>query len=142
VPIKIREQWKSKDDNSLDKRLLKWAKMYDDEELPDRAAYDLHELAEDYRNWKTSADEDRTNLGSIIHDDALRLLKRKRAGNSKEVLKDEVIKDFKNMLKGIETYEGINRLANELIIARRISSSMKQANRGKKDKENSKEGAY
>jgi len=137
VPIKIREQWKSKDDNCLDKRLLKWAKMYDDEELPDRAAYDLHELAEDYRNWKTSTDKERMNLGRIIRDDALRLLKRKRASHGKEFLKDEVISDFKNMLNGIESYEGICKLANELIIARRISSSMKQANRGaRKNKEN------
>lgn len=140
VPIKIREQWKSKNDNSLDKRLLKWAKMYDDEELPDRAAYDLNELAEDYRNWKASTDEEQTNLGSIIHDDALRLLKRKRSGHGKEFLKDEVIEDFKIMLKGIESYEGISKLANELIIARRISSSIKQANRGIRDKENARRG--
>jgi hypothetical protein len=82
------------------------------------------------------------NLASIIHDDALRLLKRKRSGHGKEFLKDEVIRDFRNLLKGIESYEGISRLANELIIARRISSSMKQANRGIKDKENAKEGAH
>jgi CRISPR-associated protein Cmr2 len=142
VSIKIREQWKSKGDNSLDERLLKWAKMYDDEELPDRAAYDLHELAEDYRNWKTSTDEERMNLSRIIRDDALRLLMRKRAGHGKEFLKDEVISDFKNMLNGIESYEGICRLANELIIARRISSSIKQANQGKKAKERTKEVAH
>ena len=142
VSIKIREQWKSKDDNSLDERLLKWAKMYDDEELPDRAAYDLHELAEDYRNWKTSTDEERMNLSRIIRDDALRLLMRKRAGHGKEFLKDEVISDFKKMLNGIESYEGICRLANELIIARRISSSIKQANRAKKNKENVNGGKH
>lgn len=142
VSIKIREQWKSKDDNSLDERLLKWAKMYDDEELPDRAAYDLHELAEDYRNWKTSTNEERMNLSRIIRDDALRLLMRKRAGHGKEFLKDEVICDFKKMLNGIESYEGICRLANELIIARRISSSIKQANRAKKNKENVNGGKH
>ena len=138
VPIKIREQWKSKDDNSLDERLLKWAKMYENEELPDKAAYDLHELAEDYRNWETSTDEERKNLGSVIRDDALRLLKKKKSGHGKESLKDEVIEDFRNMLNGIDSYEGISRLANELIIARRISSSLKQANRAKKNKENVK----
>jgi CRISPR-associated protein Cmr2 len=139
VPIKIREQWNAEGENGLDERLKKWAKMYNEEELPDRAAYDLHELAEDYRNWTTSSDEDRKNLGGIISDDALRLLKRKRSSHGKEALNEDVIGDFRNMLKGINSYEGISGLANELIIARRISSSMKQANHAKKTKENVKE---
>ncbi len=127
VPIKIREQWNAEGENGLDERLQKWAKMYNDEKLPDRAAYDLNEMAEDYRNWKTSTDDERENLGRIICDDALRLLRRKRAGHGREFLKEEVIEDFRIMLTGINSYEGISRLANELIIARRISSSIKQA---------------
>lgn len=142
VPIKIREQWKAEGENGLDERLQKWAKMYNEEKLPDRAAYDLHELAEDYQNWKTSTDDERENLGCIICDDALRLLKRKRAGHGREFLKEEVIEDFRNMLMGINSYEGISRLANELIIARRISSSMKQADPEQKNKESVTEGAH
>ena len=139
VPIKIREQWKTKDENGLDERLLKWANMHYKDELPDRAAYDMRELAEDYRNWSASTEEEKKALGSIIYADALRLLKRKRSAHGGEVIKDEIMKDFKEMLSGVDSYEKITRLANELIIARRLASAIKQANMEPQDIENAEE---
>ncbi|MCX6678862.1 MAG: type III-B CRISPR-associated protein Cas10/Cmr2 [Methanothrix sp.] len=139
VPIKIRDQWKAKGENGLDERLLKWANMHCRDELPDRAAYDMRELAEDYRNWSASTEEEKKALGSIIYADALRLLKRKRAGHGGEAIKEEIVKDFKEMLSGVDSYEKITRLANELIIARRLASAIKQANRKPQNNENAEE---
>jgi CRISPR-associated protein Cmr2 len=141
VPIKIREQWKARDEKGLDERLLKWAKMHCKDELPDRAAYDMRELAEDYRNWSASTEEEKKALGNIIYADALRLLKRKRAGHGGEAIRGEIVKDFKEMLSGVDSYEKISRLANELIIARRLASAIKQANRKPQNNENAEEEA-
>ncbi len=122
TPIKIRERWDPEGEISLDKRLLKWAEMHYMDMLPDGAAYDMHELAEDYRNWKgTTKDQ----LENLIIADCWRLLKRKKAGSiSSETLKLDNIKD---LLAGVGSYEKIKMRSDELILSRQIKDAMKQA---------------
>lgn len=182
-PIKIREKWRPKDKGELDQalgldeRLLIWAEMHCDDELPDSVAYDMHELAEDYRNWDISSEEKKTErehliadyaiqllnqemhcnevlpdgtkrdafelaeycyknwdnsseekkrkLEKIIAADSLRLLKRKKASSkSEEALKIEKIERLR---KGVDSYEAVRRLADEIILARRLANAMRQA---------------
>jgi len=122
TPIKIRERWDPVGEISLDKRLLKWAKMHYEDMLPDGAAYDMHELAEDYRDWKgTTKDQ----LEKLIIADCRRLLKRKKAGStSSEALK---LDDIEYLLSGVDSYEKIKMRSDELILSRQIASAMKQA---------------
>lgn len=179
-PIKIRAKWK----DGLDERLLTWAEMHCKDELPDSAAYDLHELAEDYKNWDilspdkvkekedlinayavqlsklkemhgdenqpessacenaerdslelakycyklwdTSSKEKKDALGALLSADVLRLLKRKKAGSkADEALK---IEKLDRLLKGVNSYETASRMADEIILARRLASAMRQAN--------------
>ena len=176
-PIKIREKWNPKNKDGLDKRLLTWAEMHCNDELPDSAAYDMHELAEDYKNWDIyseekrkerellianyamqllksekhcddelpdsaesdayelakycyknwdiSSEEKKEKLEKIIAADSLRLLKRKKASSkSEEALKIEKIERLQN---GVDSYEAVRRLADEIILARRLASAMRQA---------------
>lgn len=122
TPIKIRERWDPEGEISLDKRLLKWAEMHCMDMLPDGAAYDMHELAEDYKDWKGTT---KAQLESLIIADSWRLLKRKKAGSiSSEALKLDHIKD---LLAGVDSYEKIKMRSDELILSRQIASAMKKA---------------
>lgn len=122
APTKIRERWDPEGEVSLDKRLLRWAEMHCRDELPDSAAYDMHELAEDYKNWKETSKEE---LEKLIIADSRRLLKRKKAGGiSSVVLKGG---DIEDLLTGVDSYEKIRIRADELILARQIAAAMEQA---------------
>jgi CRISPR-associated protein Cmr2 len=128
-PICLRKQWID-DSNSLDKRLDKWAKMHNENELPDKAAYEMRELAEVYRNWNGTP---KTDLENIIKADAKRMLKRKRpgGGEGQKILSKEI----DSMLKGLDSYQKVRHLADELILARKLSDAMKMADRGAKKPE-------
>lgn len=140
APIKIREQWKLKTEQindvhvlnwaemGLDERLLKWAEMHCTDVLPDSAAYGMHELAEDYRNWNNSSKEMEKELPNLIAADIMRLLKRKRGGaGTVSLTKENIVA----MLNAGNPSEVAARLADEMILARRLADAMMQAN-GKK----------
>ena len=185
-PIMIREKWRPKGKDGLDERLLAWAEMHSSNELPDSAAYDMHELAEDYKkwdvssgekkkeredlirnyatqlfklmeiqsnvepsdslarenaksdilelaeychkNWDVSSEEKKNNLGTLIAADILRLLKRKKVSSeSDEALKREIREKIERLRKGVNSYESASRMANEIILARRLANAMRQA---------------
>ena len=122
-PIRLREQW-TDDDYSLDKRLDKWAKMHNENELPDKAAYEMRELAEVYRNWKGIS---KVDLAKLIKADSTRMLRRKRPeGDEKQKILE---KDIDSMLYGLDSYQKVRHLADELILARKLSEVMKMADR-------------
>ena len=102
-PIRIREQWKPAGKNGLDERLMNWTKMHLNDELPDKAAYDLHELAKDYKNWEGVSKEE---LSKLIAKDALRLLKRKKSGRDGKNLSEGMIM---SLLKDVDSYEKISQ---------------------------------
>jgi len=109
-PIKVREQWR--DTDGLDARLDLWAEMYRADKFPDGAAYDLRQLAEDYRSWEKIPD-------TLLREDTLRLLKRKRVEGGAKALDEE---DINKILKGITTFDGLIRRAEELVLARKIAA--------------------
>ena len=132
APIKIREKWLPEKANGLDERLRKWAKMHCENKLPDSAAYEMRELAEDYKDWKTSSKDEEDKLRDLIASDALRLLKRKTGILEQDQFQKE---DLKGMLMNAEPYQAISRMASELILARRIAVAMKQAGDKKSPKQ-------
>src|SRR5690606_954313 len=102
--------------------LLKWAEMHYKDMLPDGAAYDMHELAEDYRDWKGTT---KAQLEKLIIADCWRLLNRKKAGStSSEALK---LDHIEYLLAGVDSYEKIKMRSDELILSRQIASAMKQS---------------
>lgn len=119
-PICLREQWKD-GDGALDKRLEKWAMMHKNNDLPDKASYEMRELSEVYRNWKGTPKEE---LGVLIKADALRMLKRKRPGGRDQTI---VLTRIDFMLDGLDSYSKVRHLADELILAKKLSEVMKMA---------------
>ena len=109
-PITIREQWKPLGENGLDERLAEWVTMYLEEKFPDKAAYDIRQLAEDYRDWAGVSQE-------LLSKDVKRLLRRKRTGpEADEIHKD----DIEKLMKNVNSHEDLRRLAGELVLARSI----------------------
>jgi len=126
VSIQVQNQWTE----NPDKRLQDWVCMHLREEISDKAAYDLRQLARDYAGWPNSV---QTN--DAIKKDIIRLLKRKRAGN--QPLNLEVLeRDLSQCVQCTGTepdqrhqdyHPGVMQLANEWLIARRLARSMRQA---------------
>ena len=109
-PITIREQWKPLGENGLDERLAELVTMYLEEKFPDKAAYDIRQLAEDYRDWAGVSQE-------LLSKDVKRLLRRKRTGpEADEIHKD----DIEKLMKNVNSHEDLRRLAGELVLARSI----------------------
>jgi len=48
-PIQLRDRWQ--DAGGMDQRIERWAGLHLNNEIPDKAAYDIRQLAEDYKGW-------------------------------------------------------------------------------------------
>ncbi|VVB63951.1 CRISPR system Cmr subunit Cmr2 [uncultured archaeon] len=114
-PILIREQWKESSENGLDQRLKSWAEMHLKDELPDKAAYDLRQLAEEYRGWPEISHD-------LLEKDMRRLLKRKRAGQGTKDISDV---DLTELMKDVKSHDDLIRRAKELVLARSIAEAKK-----------------
>ncbi len=139
-PVWVRAQWVDDPnrEQSLDRRLLKWAAMHLDEQLSDQTVYDLRELSTEYAGWPKTA-----HTEQAIKKDLMRLLSRKKAGEKKLdasrfeqeleacfTMPERISVDEQETYR--EHHPGVMRLAGEWIIARKIARVMHQA-RGKKD---------
>lgn len=116
-PIKVREQWR--DTDGLDKRLNDWVGMYRADKFPDGAAYDLRQLAEDYRSWEKEEISEELLLGDIG-----RLLKRKRTEGGVKALDEE---DIETVKRGVKTFDNLTLRAEELVLARKIAAASGKA---------------
>jgi len=117
-PIRLRDRWQEEDKKGLDERMKAWVRMYLDDTFPDKAAYELQQLAEVYRGWENPPDPDH------IRKDVERLLARKRPGEGTSAIQDN---DKKNLEAEAKSYDDLCRLAKELLMARRIAESHRQA---------------
>jgi CRISPR-associated protein Cmr2 len=115
-PLTIREKW----EKDPGKDLLRWAEIYMKGELSSKAAYDLIEIARDYKGW-----EEKSVPPELLRSDTLRMFKRKR---SKEgPLSEEVMQRIEQLLNHIDNANDLEMLAKKLIIAQHIAESKKQA---------------
>ncbi len=121
-PLKVREQWLPKGEDGLDKRLSKWVEMHTENLFPDKAAYELRELAKIYEGWDKSSE-------LPLQKDVERVLMRKRAGKGTDKIKGP---DMEYLLRWATTWETLNNLAGELILARRITENKRQADKKNK----------
>lgn len=113
-PMKVREQWKPRGNNGMDKRLNQWVQMHLDDTLPDKAAYDLYQLAKDYEVWTHPPPAD------LLGKDMRRLLQRKRAAHGKREI---TAADIKSLMEGVVSVKDILKRAKELLIARHIATA-------------------
>lgn len=113
-PMKVREQWKPHGNRGMDERLNQWVQMHLDDIIPDKAAYDLSQLAKDYQGWTQPPPKD------LLEKDMRRLLQRKRAAHGKREI---TAADIKSLMEGVESADGIRQRATELLIARHIATA-------------------
>ena len=111
APVKIRQSWT----NDPDRRLAQWSMLFRKEMISSKAAYAVHELARDYENWPKGSDP-----GQAMLEDIVRLLSRKQLTEEAQLL-------LREQLKTVTTSKALKTLAEELLIARRISSAELQA---------------
>lgn len=116
-PIQLRECWKNKGEMGLDERLECWAGMYINDTLPDKAAYDLRQLARDYQGWSEINQKD-------LEKDIKRLLGRKRSGKGTTTILKE---DIEKIVIGITDHVSLSHRAEELVCARKIATNIDQA---------------
>lgn len=119
-PISVREQWRLSGDNGLDERLAEWVRMYLDEKLPDKAAYDMRQLAEDYKNWGDISQD-------LLMKDVKRMLRRKRASRGTTEINDD---DMRKLMEGVTSQKELCMRAEEMVLARSIAEVKKQTGEG------------
>lgn len=100
-------------------RLHKLTQIFIEDAFPDGAVYQLKEMARHYIDWK-----DHAEVGNAIKTDALRLLGRKAAKS-----KSGVYEMIKALLGELKTGLDLDRMARELVIARRFAQVYKQSGR-------------
>ena len=110
APIELRAQWK----DGFIERLEGWSTLHVNNEIGDKAGYDLRHLAEEYRGWSESL------FQRAFTDDAARLLKRKKGTQ-------EALEKLKALLGPLKTPDEARACAEELIAARRIAAATRQA---------------
>jgi CRISPR-associated protein Cmr2 len=118
APIAVRMSWKL----NPDERLGKWAEMHLQDQIPDKAAYDLRELALDYQGWPNVTEADKGSLKSVLQNDALQLVARKNGRRGEEGLAR-----LRDLIEKVESAEGLFDVAREIIIAGRIARAREQA---------------
>ncbi|MDM7939575.1 MAG: hypothetical protein QUS07_04450, partial [Methanothrix sp.] len=96
--------------------LAEWVRMYQEDKFPDKAAYDMRQLAEDYRDWAGVSQE-------LLSKDVKLLLKRKRPGRGAAGISED---DIKKLMRDVNSHEDLRRRAEELVLARSIAEVKSQ----------------
>jgi hypothetical protein len=109
APVRVRAQW----NDGLDERLKQWTDAYLDQSLSRKAAYDLRQLALEYKSWDSHL------FRRAFPDDAARALHGKLASA-------EMIARIKTLLDPLETPRAAASAVNELIVARRLAVAVRQ----------------
>lgn len=111
VATALAEQWRT-----LDQRLERFVELHRKDEFPDGAAYELHDLY--LRVGQTLPPE-------ALQAEVIRILKRKRAQGGKTKIDEPVLQNIEQVLNLADMT--LERLANEIIIARIFADADRQA---------------
>lgn len=123
--LRVRAKWRDKPEESLDGRLMDWAQLHQANRIPDGFAYDLKDLVRDYDQW-----HDPEVVREALTKDALRLLSRKGRGPGEEGIskvKDLLAREFQEAADAEAVRASARRVADEVILARRVAEALRQA---------------
>ena len=129
IPFIVREQWREKNNNSelaamsLDERVSFFAEKFMNGKIPSKFPYELRENANFYENWP-----DKELLKKAAVNDVIRIFNNKDIKLTDDEKDNEKIKILINSYIRVKVYdaETIRELADELILAQWIGSSMKE----------------
>jgi len=117
---------------TLDERLQFFVRLHRREAIPDGAAYELHDLG---RRLKVQDDDSsRDVLDEVMHKEAMRILKRKRARRGQEQLAQETLRRLEKYI--VSEKVPLDMLADELIVARILADAADLANPPQVEEEN------
>jgi CRISPR-associated protein Cmr2 len=111
VATALAEQWRT-----LDQRLERFVELHRNNQFPDGAAYELHNLYLRVGETLPTA---------ALKSEAIRILKRKRAQGGKAKIDEPVLQNIEQVLNLADMT--LERLANEIIIARIFADADRQA---------------
>ena len=114
APVEFCDSWSRHPAQAVNR----WATLLRKDQLPDKAAYDLRRLAEQYRGWPIATEEDRRTLGRALQADVARLLSRKSK---------EAASTLADVVRGMTTVNDVLNLANLIILCRQIAHSQSLA---------------
>ncbi|MCC6585128.1 MAG: type III-B CRISPR-associated protein Cas10/Cmr2 [Bryobacterales bacterium] len=118
LPVKVRRQW----DTDIVKQLQTMIGLYLDNEFPDGAAYEIHEMARHYKGWQNK----NPNLQPAMIADAKRVLGRKATSGAvlasiHQLLEKRLGKD--------STGADMEMFAEQMLVARRFTGAYRQSRR-------------
>ena len=121
-PVRVRDQWSPGVAGMLNVRVMEWARLHAEGLIPDKLAYDLRSLAVIYETWPSKTELDKSALAEAIQYDSLRLIKKKQHGMS-----EDAKQKITALLKEADCAMRTRRVADEIIIARRVAVALTQA---------------
>jgi CRISPR-associated protein Cmr2 len=115
---------------SIDDRLQTFIGWHCSDQIPDKAGYELRDLALRLEGSKIETGEDRDYLDRAKRAEATRILHRKRAGHGRQEVSDQILSEFEEMLQSANRGDQrhvVDQLAEELIIAKVFADAVSQA---------------
>jgi len=113
APLSAREQWRD-DPDSLENRLGKWHRLFEDSVLPGKLPYDLRGMVVDYEEW-----ENKTDLPGAISAHMTHIFQQKGIDRAKASYLLERAKE-------IESARDLKDLASELLLSQRVWCSQEE----------------
>ncbi|MBZ5495738.1 MAG: type III-B CRISPR-associated protein Cas10/Cmr2 [Acidobacteriia bacterium] len=104
----VRERWQE-GDSSLERRLDRWAGLFQTRRLPQKLPYDVRELASTYKSWSS-----KDTLSNALQADCARLLSHKQVWKAEQEL-------LLAQLRAATDAEGLLRFSAELLVAQNLA---------------------
>jgi CRISPR-associated protein Cmr2 len=117
-PIRVRGRWTDRPAN----RLIRYAQLIQEEAIPGKLPYDLRALADLYAGWRSDAKGDKQQLAEAIKSDVLRVIRDKQPRSGRRHMAE-----IEGLLNAVNDVADLRRLAAELLVARQIAPSLRQA---------------
>ena len=123
APLKVCGKWSPPAGQPLDHEIVALAQMHLAEQIPDKAGYDLRQMASEYSGWPHDTAQRRDHLTVAIRADAARLVARKRA---RRLLPGEA-SPLLQMVEALDSAAGLEDVAARVILSRHIADALSQA---------------
>jgi CRISPR-associated protein Cmr2 len=125
APVKVRRRWTESPDSpeAPDAHLQRYARWFLAGTLSNRSPYELDRLAEVYRAWPRTSQDEKARLAEAIRCDAVRVIERKRPSGAAT----GEMQSVRDAIRArVENDDQLRLLAAELAVAREIAVALRQ----------------
>ncbi|GIW88024.1 MAG: type III-B CRISPR-associated protein Cas10/Cmr2 [Isosphaeraceae bacterium] len=114
TPIRFRARWEENPDSDI----LQWAQLQLADLIPSKLPYDLRNMARIYEDWPSTTRE------RAIQQDIIRVIRDKQPRSGEGRSMSEIAK---RVYKQVNDPESLSRFVEELLVARQITTALRQA---------------